>query len=260
MSSDPLPSAAALRRSLARRRVRDLREEHPVLEWLFGRLLVTENALRDACQRDTEWQRACARVLWANGYETNPGSSALAQEAASVAFGAAGTALDEHEKPSLLLVDDDQLLLRATRRVLDGRFRVSISPSPTLALHTLKAHSIDVIVADYEIPSTKGGVWLLEQARDRFPNVGRILISSRAVPQEVLDSDAVHQFVHKNAGLEELIRCISECLETSKTAGHPAMSAGEKRVAHSCPAHDLDSQLQEAHDGSESKGALDQSQ
>lgn len=223
MSTESLPSTARLRRSLARRRVRELRTTHPVLEWLFGRFVVTETALRDLASASTAHsahRRDCERVLRGNGYDEDPGSAALIDEAQSAAFGLAGTPLDSKEKPTLLLVDDDQLLLRTTRRVLRGTFHVLISPSPTDALRVLGEQRVDVVVSDREIPNTKGGVWLLEQTRDQFPEVARILISSRAVPQAVIANDAVQRFVHKNAGIDALIRQITEAL--SRTQDQPS--------------------------------------
>ena len=215
MSERHLPSTARLRRSLARRRVRELRTEHPILEWLFGRFVVTETALRDWVQHDAACQRECDQVLRGNGYEEDAASASLVQlvqEVQAAAFSVASPPLDESEKPSLLLVDDDQLLLRAARRVLRSHYRVLISPSPTDALRVLDEEKVDVLVTDHEIPNTKGGVWLLERAKERFPDVARILISSRAVPQAVQTSEAVDRFVHKNAGIDQLIRTITECL------------------------------------------------
>lgn len=215
MNTEHLPSTARLRRSLARRRVRELRTEHPILEWLFGRFVVTETALHDWVQHDADCQRECDQVLRGNGYEEDTASASLVQlvqEVQAAAFSLASPPLDESEKPALLLVDDDQLLLRAARRVLRAQYVVLISPGPTDALRVLDEEKVDVLVTDYEIPNTKGGVWLLEQAKQRFPNVARILISSRAVPQDVTASDAVDRFVHKNAGIDQLIRTITECL------------------------------------------------
>ena len=213
MSTPTLPSTARLRRSLARRRVRELRAEHPVLEWLFGRFIVTESMLRELSAAAGEpHQRECERALSGNGYEEDTETSAILEEAQYATISAAGIDLVESEKPRLLLVDDDQLLLRATRRVLQSHYRVLISSNPTEALMILAQEHVDALVSDYEIPSTKGGAWLLAQAKELFPNVARILISSRAVPQEVLANEAVQRFVHKNAGIDELVRQVSDCL------------------------------------------------
>jgi len=213
MSTSTLPSTARLRRSLARRRVRELRAEHPILEWLFGRFIVTESMLREvATAAGDVHQGECERALSGNGYEQDTETSTILEEAQYATISVAGIDLVDAEKPKLLLVDDDQLLLRATRRVLKSHYRVLISSNPTEALMILAHEQVDALVSDYEIPSTKGGAWLLAQAKDLFPNVARILISSRPVPQEVLANDAVQRFVHKNAGIEELVRQVSDCL------------------------------------------------
>lgn len=213
MSIPTLPSTARLRRSLARRRVRELRTEHPILEWLFGRWIVTESMLRELSAAASEaHQRQCERALAGNGYEEDTETSAILVEAQYATISGAGLDLTDSEKPRLLLVDDDQLLLRATRRALKSHYHVLISSHPTEALMILAHEHVDALVSDYDIPSTKGGAWLLAQAKELFPNVARILISSRTVPQEVLATDAVQRFVHKNAGIDELLRQVSDCL------------------------------------------------
>lgn len=212
MSIPSLPSDARLRRALARRRVRELRSAHPVLEWLFGRLLVTELLLRDGLTADEAHRTQCRRVLRGNGYVEDAEVSAILEEAQYAAISDAGTALIESEKPRLLLVDDDQLLLRATRRALQDRYHVLISSTPTDALRIMEEQPVDVLVSDYEIPTTEGGAWLLEQAERLFPSVARILISGRRVPQAVLGNHAVQCFVHKNAGIDELMRHVTSCL------------------------------------------------
>lgn len=179
----------------------------------MGRFIVTESMLRELSAAATDaHQRACKRALLSNGYEDHTETSAILEEAQFATISAAGIDLADSEKPRLLLVDDDQLLLRATRRVLKNHYYVLISSNPTEALMILARERVDVLVSDYEMPSTQGGAWLLGQAKELFPNVARILISSRPVPPAVLANDAVQRFLHKNAGIEELVRQISHCL------------------------------------------------
>lgn len=152
MSTSNLPSTARLRRSLARRRVRELRTEHPVLEWLFGRFLVTEGMLRElSAAAGGEHQRECERALAGNGYELDAETSTILEEAQYATISGAGIDLVESEKPRLLLVDDDQLLLRAARRVLKSHYHVLISSNPMDALQILAQDHVDALVSDYEI-------------------------------------------------------------------------------------------------------------
>ena len=200
-----------------RRRVRELGTRHPVLEWLFGRFVLTEEVLREWALSEaslpSQYREACHRILQGNGYEQDAECAAIQEEVNLASLSAAGIGLLEHEKPTLLIVDDDQLLLRTTRRVLGAHYRVLTSHDPIDALQVLKERHVDAIVSDYDIPNTEGGLWLLERVGERFPDVARILISSRAVPREISGSHAVERFVHKNASLEELVRNITECLE-----------------------------------------------
>src|SRR5690606_31803969 len=112
-----------------------------------------------------------------------------------------------------LLVDDDQLLLRSLKRMLRACYDVSTSTNPDDALRVLNEQHVDIIVSDYEIPNTKGGLWLLGEVSERHPRVVRILISSRTVPHGADVARVAHRFVHKNAGVEILMRHITECLQ-----------------------------------------------
>ena len=77
---------------------------HPILEWLFVRFMVTESTLRDWAQHDAACRCECGQVLRGNGYEEDPTSATLIQEAQAAAVSFANLPLDESEKPALLLV------------------------------------------------------------------------------------------------------------------------------------------------------------
>lgn len=69
-----------------------------------------------------------------NGCEEDTDTSAILEEAQYATISGAVLDLVDSEKPRLLLVDDDQLLLRATRRVLKCHYHVLTSSNPTEAL------------------------------------------------------------------------------------------------------------------------------
>jgi len=81
MNPHTLPTSARLRRSLARRRVRELRHEQPVLEWLYGRLIVTETALGDVALAHPAHAHSCDRVLRRNVYAAKIDAASIMLEA-----------------------------------------------------------------------------------------------------------------------------------------------------------------------------------
>lgn len=212
MTTEGLPRIATLKRSLARDRVLG----QPVLEWLFNRLVVTEDVLRDSARQGCVDQEECREVLRANGCEGSHASAGLVRGMSVTACDASCIA-PRNQKPAVLLVDDDQLLLRTMKRMLRACYDVSISTNPDDALRVLNEQHIDVIVSDYEIPNTRGGLWLLGEVSEQHPEVVRILISSRAMPHAIAGCEVAHRFVHKSAGIEGLMRHITECLQGAET-------------------------------------------
>lgn len=214
LPSNALPSSARLRRSLARRRVRELRREHPVLEWLYGRLIVTETALGDVAGTHSAHAPVLDRVLRSNGYAVRVDAASIRSEAQLAALSeAAGELLLDAEKPTLLLADRDPLLLRALGRVLARRYRVFVATTASEALLLLAEHAVDVVVTDRDLGHSHEGLQLLERAKASFPGVGRILVAEH-VPGDVAGAgETVEHWIRKGARLQVLLDRIVCSLE-----------------------------------------------
>ncbi|MBI5753312.1 MAG: response regulator [Hydrogenophilales bacterium] len=85
----------------------------------------------------------------------------------------------------LLLVDDEENILRALRRTLsvnDGsahQFDVEIFSSPAAALHRADEVKFDLVLSDYRMPEMDG-VQFLRQFRDKQPDAARLVLSGYA--------------------------------------------------------------------------------
>jgi two-component system, probable response regulator PhcQ len=79
---------------------------------------------------------------------------------------------------TLLVVDDDESIRRALELTLtrDG-YVVHVASDGAEALRMLRQHKIDVIVSDHMMPEMTG-LELLKLARDRHPDVGRIMLTA----------------------------------------------------------------------------------
>lgn len=216
MNPEHLPTSARLRRSLARRRVREHRHSHPVLEWLYGRLVVTETALGDATRAHPDLARTCNRVFWGNGYAAKLDAVSVMIEAQLAALSeAAGEPLLDCEKPTLLVAHRDALLLRALRRALASRYRVLIATSASDSLRLLAEHAVNVIVTDELLEQPPGGVWLLERAKASFPQVGRILLSEHVPTDAAGAGETIEHWVRSDARIELLFDRIACALDRS---------------------------------------------
>jgi two-component system, NtrC family, sensor kinase len=93
---------------------------------------------------------------------------------------------------SLLVVDDDEHVRRALRRVLRrAKCRVVDAPDAAAALAVLEAEPIQVVVSDYRMPGMSG-VEFLRAVKDRWPRVQRVLLTGQA------DSTAIEEAVNQS--------------------------------------------------------------
>ena len=87
-------------------------------------------------------------------------------------------------RKTVLLVDDDALVLRAVvRRLAKEGYEVVTAHTGEEALSILRADGaeIDVVVSDYRMPGIDG-VQLLDHVRRVYPGKGRILHTSSCSP------------------------------------------------------------------------------
>lgn len=104
----------------------------------------------------------------------------------------------EAAMPSLLIVDDDEQVLRVAVRLLRGAWRIETASNAFDAIRILREKRYDALLTDYEMPG-ENGLWLLEQARRYQPAIRRVLFSGNG-PSDLSDhlhSGLVHCFVAK---------------------------------------------------------------
>jgi two-component system NtrC family sensor kinase len=93
---------------------------------------------------------------------------------------------------NLLVVDDDEHVRRALRRVLRrSKCRVLDAPDAAAALEILSAEPIQVVVSDYRMPGMSG-VEFLRVVKERWPRIQRVLLTGQA------DSTAIEEAVNQS--------------------------------------------------------------
>ncbi len=91
---------------------------------------------------------------------------------------------------SVLIVDDEPLLLGTTRDFLEPSFaKVWTATTPAEALHIAKTQSIDILLVDHRMPQMRG-TELLKRVREIIPELPVIMIT--AYPD---DDDVIHAFM-----------------------------------------------------------------
>ncbi|ROR32716.1 response regulator [Inmirania thermothiophila] len=136
---------------------------------------------------------------------------------------------------TLLLVDDEENILRALRRVFrrDG-YRILATTSPREALGWLEREPVGVIVSDQRMPEMSG-VQFLSEVRERHPDTVRIVLSGYTELEavtEAINRGAVYKFLTKPWDDELLRRNIAEAFRQYEMAAENARLARELRAAN----------------------------
>lgn len=100
----------------------------------------------------------------------------------------------------VLVVDDEPAVLRALRSLFRGSaYQLHLAGSGARALEVLSENPIDVILCDMRMPEMDGAAFLAE-ARRRFPEPKRIVLSGYAEPNlviGVLNETGIFAYVNK---------------------------------------------------------------
>ena len=113
-------------------------------------------------------------------------------------------------KKTVLIVDDDELLLRAACRLLQNDWNIYTARSAVEATAILEGKRFDAVITDYEMPG-ENGVWLLEKVRHSNPDIRRVLFSCIG-PENLLEhitSGLVGRFVTKPTCRADLLSALN---------------------------------------------------
>ena len=90
-------------------------------------------------------------------------------------------------KPSILLVDDEERILRTLTMLLKMQYQVFSTTDGHEALRILKKEKINVLISDQRMPLMVG-TELLKQAKSLSPQTMRILLTGYADVDAAVDS------------------------------------------------------------------------
>jgi DNA-binding NtrC family response regulator len=105
--------------------------------------------------------------------------SALSHELTSVVLGYREARDTMNERLTVLVVDDEHLVLITAAAVLSEDFRVLTAQDATAALKQMEHNTIDVVCTDFSMPG-KNGIQLLREAMDRQPHLSGVLVTGHA--------------------------------------------------------------------------------
>jgi two-component system response regulator FlrC len=116
---------------------------------------------------------------------------------------------------SILVVDDEPAMREFYRRVITaaGHRAIDVGTAEQGLDFLTLSPDIGVVVADLQMPG-HGGAWLVDQVRQRFPNVAVILATADdTVSGAVTLQPSVVRYLVKPISTEQLLAALSAALE-----------------------------------------------
>ena len=139
-------------------------------------------------------------------------------------------------KGTILVVDDDPLVLEVTQRFFEQRkMRALTAQNAIQALEILDEGRVDVVLLDIHMPH-QDGFALLPKLRVLYPSVPVVMLTGDGYPAETMNRCAklgASGFVSKHTEMENVVlavvralKGISEAVESAKDASPPAQPLG----------------------------------
>jgi serine/threonine-protein kinase len=133
------------------------------------------------------------------------------------------------QKPSLLLVDDEERILRSLAMLFRGQYQVQATTDAREALRLLERGPVHVVVSDQKMPVMRGAD-LLREVKERSPNTMRILLTGYSELDAIVASvneGEIFRFVNKPWDAAELRTTVDQAAQIAATlfAAPPAEAA-----------------------------------
>ena len=129
-------------------------------------------------------------------------------------------ALTPDELPTVLIVDDDELVLRGLARALKAQFSVTTAPAVEDAIELLQSVTFSAVVSDMDLPDGTG-IDVLRAARREQPHAIRVLHTGGELPKAAMGKRIGHLVQHivkKPAETQQLTTIILSALDANESS------------------------------------------
>jgi DNA-binding NtrC family response regulator len=115
----------------------------------------------------------------------------------------------------ILVVDDDAIVIKSCRRILEAEgFEVITVSSADDALETVKKYDFDLLLIDVKMPK-HDGLFLMREIKKYWPDIPIIVMSGYPTPETVADvlKLGAIQFIPKPFRPDELTKSVRQVLQ-----------------------------------------------
>jgi response regulator RpfG family c-di-GMP phosphodiesterase len=142
-----------------------------------------------------------------------------------------------NSKPTVLLVDDEEMVITSIRAFLqlDTDFDIQGFTDPEAAARFAADNPVDVVVSDYLMPKMNG-IELLGRVKEVQPETSRVLLTGHADKQsaiQAINQVALFQYLEKPWDNAQLLLVVKSGAERTRLFRDLREKVGELDSAHS---------------------------
>ena len=145
--------------------------------------------------------------------------------------------MPENRKPTIVLVDDEDMILTSIRTLLtlEADYEIHVFTDPLEAAKYLSLNAVHVTVADYLMPGMTG-IQLLAESKRLQPEATRVLLTGhadKASAIKAINEVGLFQYLEKPWDNEQLLLVIQQGVERSQLLSELRQKISELDTAHS---------------------------
>ena len=121
----------------------------------------------------------------------------------------------EVKKSSILLVDDEQLVLDSLQMSLKRYFTIYTTNNPLEAISIIKNNDIDLLISDEMMPKMRG-CKLVEKIHNEYPDITKIILSGNSDKNDIIkavNKGHIFSFLLKPIDKNQLMQVVKQGLE-----------------------------------------------
>ena len=122
---------------------------------------------------------------------------------------------EDDVRATVLIVDDDEMILQSLELVLERYFDVIKEKDPLKVFDILKNNKIDILISDEMMPGIRG-CELAEKVHDEYPKICKIILSGNSDKKDIvtaINKGHIFSFLFKPVDINQLLQAVKQGLD-----------------------------------------------